>query len=444
MQVILQETQAQEMETNSSSLTLLANKYGSDKGTTHPDSHGYSLIYDMLFAHMRDEPLNILEFGLQIVGPKYPHVHETRITTATPSASMWLDFFRNSHVYGFDISDFTHISKERFTFIQGDMGVESDIRNVLDHCSEFDLVIDDASHASYHQQLAFVTLFPYLNDGGYYVIEDLQWQPAEVERDFPTDLKTANLFRQFNRAGAFKNTGPIPAERYEALASSINTVQIFGDECEYGFLDKMLIVHKAADSPRHSNFGQLRGNVYKRWSNVHEARGDLAQAIEAARKAVDYAPDSLTFNRRLANLLSKTGNVVEAQAIQQRIVERAPHDANILRDLGLTLSRQGKFAEAETYLRRATELMSDHPNFLVNLAQALVNQRKFEDALEAFRRVIELAPENATAYHGAASVLIERQRALEAISMAEKAVEIDPDCASFKRTLKKAQSMALR
>ena len=37
-----------------------------------------------------------------------------------------------------------------------------------------DLVIDDASHDSLHQKIAFETIFPFLSAGGIYIIEDIE------------------------------------------------------------------------------------------------------------------------------------------------------------------------------------------------------------------------------------------------------------------------------
>jgi hypothetical protein len=41
----------------------------------------------------------------------------------------------------------------------------------------FDVIIDDASHASRHQQIALDVLFSFVKPGGLYIIEDLHWQP---------------------------------------------------------------------------------------------------------------------------------------------------------------------------------------------------------------------------------------------------------------------------
>ena len=106
---------------------------------------------------------------------------------------MWLNYFPHAHVFGFDISDFSHIKHPRFTFIRGDGGNEEDLQRLSAAAPSFDIVIDDASHASFHQQLALKTLFPRLRDGGTYVIEDLQWQSPTYEGKTITVPKTADF-----------------------------------------------------------------------------------------------------------------------------------------------------------------------------------------------------------------------------------------------------------
>jgi len=56
--------------------------------------------------------------------------------------------------------------------------------------SGFDIIIDDGSHASWHQQLTLRTLFPRLEKGGLYIIEDLHYQPPGIEALYPGTRKT--------------------------------------------------------------------------------------------------------------------------------------------------------------------------------------------------------------------------------------------------------------
>jgi hypothetical protein len=66
-----------------------------------------------------------------------------------------------------------------------------------------DIIIDDASHASHHQQIALGTLFPFVRDGGLYIIEDLHWQNDILEvHNAP---KTGDLLRRLQVDNRFES-----------------------------------------------------------------------------------------------------------------------------------------------------------------------------------------------------------------------------------------------
>ena len=154
-------------------LTLLANIYGSDKGNYWPNRHDYCRVYHELFDGIREkEGLNILEIGL------CRGLYEGWTQVDAPSLRMWLDYFPNARVFGFDISDFSFFDHGRCRIIRGDQGSRNDLERLALECGcDFDIIIDDGSHVSRHQQLSLGILFRNVKPGGFYVIEDLDWQP---------------------------------------------------------------------------------------------------------------------------------------------------------------------------------------------------------------------------------------------------------------------------
>ena len=107
---------------------------------------------------------------------------------------------------------------------------------------EFDIIIDDASHASHHQQNGFLELFPRLKSGGLYIIEDLRWQPETYEK--PGITKTAALFRSFSENRTFAHDDPGMAQAFNALGDQISGCFLFQVGYDKKRKDQVAVVHK--------------------------------------------------------------------------------------------------------------------------------------------------------------------------------------------------------
>ena len=219
-------------------LTDLADRYGSDKGSA---KHRYTELYNMLFQPFRNSPIRFLEMGLQIGGPELGHSQD-RATTDLPSVRMWLEFFAKAQIWGLDVSDFGWFSHERFQFVRCDMDDRANIAGVAAAMPPMDIMIDDASHASHHQQNAFLELFPRLNDGGLYIIEDLRWQPETYERKGIT--KTADLFQSYVQTGVFSHSDPALADAFNALRLDMSGCFLHQVHFVKSRRDQVLVVHK--------------------------------------------------------------------------------------------------------------------------------------------------------------------------------------------------------
>lgn len=211
----------------SRSLTQIANNCGTDKGTVHGDSHGYTFVYELLLAPYRKLQFNLLEIGLQ-VAPEADHT-ASRSATDVPSVKMWREYCSKAHIYGVDISDFSAFQTDWFTFFQADCGRADQLELVAQSGAAFDFIIDDGSHASYHQQLTLCTLFKSLKPEGTYIIEDLHWSPT-YERNLPTVPKTTDVLGNFVSYGKFADTGSIPRSAWEPLEHQIESIFFFDED----------------------------------------------------------------------------------------------------------------------------------------------------------------------------------------------------------------------
>jgi hypothetical protein len=219
-------------------LTDLADRYGSDKGST---KHRYTELYNMLFQPFRSKNITFLEMGLQIGGPEHGK-SENRETTDLPSIRMWLEYFTRAHIIGLDVSDFSWFEHERFSFIRCDMDKRENIANATQGEDDFDIILDDASHASHHQQYAFLELFPKLKSGGLYVIEDLRWQPDAYE--IPGITKTADLFQSYLNTGVFAHNDPAIAAGFNDLRLDISGAFVFQTRFRKANRDQVAVIHK--------------------------------------------------------------------------------------------------------------------------------------------------------------------------------------------------------
>jgi hypothetical protein len=165
-------------------LTRLCNQYQTDKGDKIAGCHGYAAIYHSFFKDLRNKEISVCEIGLCRT--------DDRSTIRAPSLSVWRDYFPKAKLFGFDIDDFSTVKIPNCTIIRGDSSSRQDLR-ALGNLGPFDIVIEDASHASHHQQVTLAALFPFMKSGGLFCIEDLHSQPKDLEpKDAP---KTRNVIR---------------------------------------------------------------------------------------------------------------------------------------------------------------------------------------------------------------------------------------------------------
>jgi hypothetical protein len=210
-----------------SELTRLANKFGSDKGT-RLSAHMYTRVYENFFEPLRHKRLCVLEMGLlrsDIDKRRSVCGESTARASDAPSLKMWRAYFPNAKIFGFDIDDFSEVSIPGCRIMKGDMSSRADIERLMTSIGEpIDIIIDDASHASHHQQIAFGILFRYVRPGGMYIIEDLHWQNDSIERAGAP--KTRDLLRRLQIQKTFASPYISDAEK-EYLCQSTSRVWLF-------------------------------------------------------------------------------------------------------------------------------------------------------------------------------------------------------------------------
>lgn len=220
----------------SDDLSLLANKWSTDKGTTIPESDEvfgprlfFTPIYDMFFSSIRNRSLCILEIGIG----------------GGSSLPMWREYFPKAEIHALDIERYGDSQLPGVTLHQVDQTDRNQLRSVGADFGPFDIIIDDGGHMMAQQQVSLGTLFPYLQPGGYYFIEDLHtsFWPFNSYKDLygsPLDIDEARsnttylMLIEFMKSGTCSSLFLRPDENV-SLSGMADKVVVFDlPSSEYG------------------------------------------------------------------------------------------------------------------------------------------------------------------------------------------------------------------
>ena len=123
--------------------------------------HGYTRLYDKHIGHLRNKPLKFLEIGV----------------LRGASLLLWKEAFPQSQIFGIDKN--TRIWQK---YLRGQknikvfVGHQEDTKFLSEQVfpsGPYDIIVDDGGHLPLEQQATFRSLWPSLNSGGFYIIEDL-------------------------------------------------------------------------------------------------------------------------------------------------------------------------------------------------------------------------------------------------------------------------------
>jgi cephalosporin hydroxylase len=151
----------------SKTLDEIGIQYGTDKTS---NGHNYCVMYEKYIGHLRDKPCKVFEIGV----------------CSGKSLLMWYGYFSQAKIIGLDIQDLFELNPEyrdRISLVKGDQADIDVLNEIQLKYGPFDLIVDDGSHVWDKTIISFETLFPTLNPGGIYVIEDLEtsYEPLAVD-----------------------------------------------------------------------------------------------------------------------------------------------------------------------------------------------------------------------------------------------------------------------
>jgi len=197
------------------SLTSLADRFDTDKNRHSGNRHCYARVYDRLLSPGRFSLRRLMEIGLcrGLAEGNQPN---------TPSVELWHTYFPFCHIIGIDLTDFSRFHNNRFSSFVCDQSKPEEVRSVASRIEpgSLDVIIDDGSHASFDQQMTFREFFPLLAEGGWYFIEDIDWQPPG--EDAASITRTKHLLREIQQCGATRSTDPLGVSELSAQIADIH------------------------------------------------------------------------------------------------------------------------------------------------------------------------------------------------------------------------------
>jgi hypothetical protein len=208
-------------------LTSLGIKYNTDKV-----SHRFLEHYEKHFHDFKKDKFNLLEIGVFFGS----------------SIKMWDEYFVNANIYGVDTfegkqgngnifpnadkyyKEWECSSQDKIHLVKLDQSSKSQLENYKNTCINenlnFKIILDDGSHLMYDQQISFYNLFPLVEPGGYYVIEDIHTS-EQSGYDVNEHNSTKQIFLDIkNNNVPFKSPYITEEEECNKLSNDIDTIEL--------------------------------------------------------------------------------------------------------------------------------------------------------------------------------------------------------------------------
>ena len=189
------------------------NKLGKIYRTDKQGSHFYTPYYKLHLKKFKLKKINLLEIG--VGGYKNPNAGGN-------SLRMWKRYFPFGRIFSLDIYDKSSLQEKRIKIFKGSQVDKSFLDKVTNKIGGIDIIIDDGSHFNEHVIETFKLLFPKLNDGGIYVVEDTQ---TSYWNDFGGDSE--NLDNSKTMMNFFKS-----------LTDSLNNKEFIKPHYKQNYYDK--------------------------------------------------------------------------------------------------------------------------------------------------------------------------------------------------------------
>jgi hypothetical protein len=214
-------------------LDIIFNKHDTDKNSTF---HNFTRQYEKLLKDYRDKPIKYLEIGVFDGGS----IRAFREAFKNATCILGLDIDHRCKVYE---------NPENKLFVEiGDATDPDFINQVTQKYGTFDIILDDGSHINEDVAKTFELLFPLLNNGGVYIVEDTVCYKHRHYVKEPSDNHLLYFFKytKFINQSRFDSTeGDIRdfcTDPYKIFKKTSDVFEYSIDKIEYGC--SYIAIHK--------------------------------------------------------------------------------------------------------------------------------------------------------------------------------------------------------
>lgn len=258
---------------------MLFDRFCSDKGTFWQSKHHYANAYHAILGPIRERVRTVVEIGIG--------------EDTAPSVASWLRYFPYADIYAIDVKNDEDFRKraekggatDRLVEYQAQFGCEYDrdmwrssrahltlgldasdptqLERLVRLPASIELIIDDGSHKMRDQEATLRALWPRLQAGGIYIIEDMLVGALPWSAEHATQVPTNNT-----RCGSNcffpqrPSEHPFMYDRYQTLQRQTSLADdsasildnndwfwVLTGVHEGGGLDASLVIRKSGDMP---------------------------------------------------------------------------------------------------------------------------------------------------------------------------------------------------
>lgn len=130
---------------------------------------------------------------------------------------------------------------------------------------------------------------------------------------------------------------------------------------------------------------------FNRGVNFYRQR-DLAQAMQAYKKALQYDPHFLEAYNNLALIYQEIGDLNQARETLQRATEIDPNYEKAWNNLGIVLLLQNRFNEAKEVFQKTLLINPQHTESYLHLGVIYRKEGELKKAAECYQKALQINP----------------------------------------------------